>query len=266
MKILNICTLAFGSIILGVSANPAMGFTLDLFKDTESNSTTINFPPEIPVPYDGQQAELNGNDFNGQPYVPSSDTNTGLSDVIGGKRTISVTENTPISPNNNGGSLINLKVDPVNTEVSFNVSSGSNGTASILWDGITGSNQDLTRDDQNSFLIRILGIDSSATFNFEVTDASNNSGVISNPVNTTGDSYFLYDDVVQNPDNTSNVDFVNAKSVKFYTSNEQDDLDFRFDFVTSANTVPFEFSPSLGIIVSGAFIGINVLKKKLKAA
>lgn len=266
MKISSIYSLAFGILLLGAIPNPAMGFTLDLFNDTESNSTFID-PPGFAFPYDGQQAELNGSNFGGQPLVPSSDPDTGLSDVIGGQRTLSVEENNTVATGSPGGGTINLKVDTAKEEVSFNVNAGTNGSASILWDGITASDEDLTIDDQNSFLISILSIDivSGVTLNFEVTDEFSNSGVISNPVSSTGNAYFLYDDVMQNPANTSNVSFKDARSIEFYTSGEPDDLDFRFDFITSSN-VPFEFSPSLGIIIGGGFLGINILRKKLKAA
>jgi len=263
MKNLTTSGLVLSLFFLGLSQAPVRGFTLDTF--TESNTSVFG---------DSQFVYLNL-----APVLPDTpiDVDTGLNggSVFGEQREISIT-------NNNGASSpIFFSINNNNSQqANLNVGTGDSASAEIIWDGNDLSNTptDFTIDNgvvQQSLQLVVVGLDGGqdrgVELNFELRDTSNNVATISQLIqeevssmigNTPKSFYFAYQDRVEedplNPINLTQVDYI-----RFYTSNEDVGVDFAFDFLQTSQFVPFEFSPALGIMLGGSFIGLNILKKRM---
>lgn len=258
MKLLNIYGVGIGALLLGLISTPAMAFSIDFFDSTNVN--TYN-PPFNGATYNGQRVEIG----EALDLYPSTDTDTNLSNVIGGQRTISVTRKAQPA---GGSGAISLNVNPTNRTASFDVASQSAGSFSIDWNGNFGSQKNFTAGGLDALEIGVLQVDNNGiTFNFGLTDGLGNSGVITKTVNSSGNARFLYNDIVQNGSNQANLDLTNISSLKFYTSGEPESSDLAFDFIQTINSqaVPFEFSPSMGLVFFGGLFGVHRLKKKLKS-
>jgi hypothetical protein len=102
---------------------------------------------------------------------------------------------------------------------------------------------------------------------FTVTDTQGRSGTISNgSISGTGSQYFHFDQI-----SNSNVNLTKAAYLQLTTVNPPRSLDFEFAFVESVDDpnytpVPFEFTPSLGLILGGGLFGFLRLQSKLKAS
>ena len=276
MKILNICTLAFGSIILGVSANPAMGFTLDLFSETDSNTADLYIGGSLfqeDTLYQGQEVRVNqdSSTLTGLLYK-SEESDTGLSNVQGGNRhlkieTSSGSKEASLAVGTTSENILNLNTDSKTTSIGTVV---WNGSSSIDFNNLN-TNAALGLDlesfdpDDDSLGINIEFADQGGSLELTLSDGANtHTDTQSIPIvnNTPPKSiYFDY--------GTYEAESININSIQYIAAEisgpPASDIDLNF-LETAVRPVPFEFSPGLGIVVSGAFIGINVLKKKLKAA
>ena len=272
MKFLNIKSFAFGALFLGLAQTSAMGFTLDAFTEYNNNDN-------LGFTVDGQQAQVNG--FGGI-ITPSPDTDTDLNInlVFSGQRTISV------SDLNNSEEDVNFKVFDGNASLS--VGSSTIGGAEIIWDGYQGSTanfvdiQELDNGNptQFSFQINVDSLDIGDDINenpdelvlgFEIQDTSGNSANITQSITqnvSLGNSqsfYFPYQNRVESTiDNGGNVNLQQINYIRFYTDSENVGDDFNFSFIQSSEVVPFEFSPSLGLILGSSLFGFLKLQKKLK--
>ena len=257
-SLLTIKSLGLGALLLGLAQTPVMGFsiTLDTFNEFESGSR--------------QDAYLN--DRSGD--LPSdTDNNLSTSNVFGGKRTISV------SNENAGEDLIELVIR--NSKATFSAGGETVGGAQIIWDGISDSSfVDLTDNgSQKSIEIMIQSLDvgtddneineqgfSDLILTFELEDADGDVGTISqtftsnDAVNNTS-QYFSYASVVQKTTVVDNVDFGEIDRIRFFTSDENVGTDFVFNFVQTSE-IPFTFSPGLGLLISGGFVGFLGIRSK----
>ncbi len=259
MKRSTIYSLGLGILLLGLAPTPAMGVTIDLFKSVDQDSSDGNDQP-FQGSYVTQRAIRSSSDTIGE-----ADTNedSGLSDVIGGYRNLSLKVTEHNSPGFDAESK--LAVDTTVNQAILSTDPGLLPEATITWDGgddelgLGGVN--LTDGGHDSFLLDI-DTDLEVTFTFNVEDTSSNTGSVSQDITTDGQYYFSYNDP-----GVSAVDFSSIKSISLVTSNEPDSLDFAYNFIeTAVEPVPFEFSPSLGIILCGSFFGINKLRKRLQSS
>ena len=250
MKSLNIYSLGLGVLLLGLVPTSAMGVTIDLFQSVDND---INDPDDDDI----VQTVIR----NRSNTSLLTNTDSGLSDVIGGYRTLGLQIIGQNSPTSRAKS--EFLVDTEVNKATLNTDNGLTPRATITWDGgdgTLGSNGvDLTADGHDSFLLDIT-TDLEVTFTFNIEDTGNNTGSISQDIASTGQYYFSYNDPA-----VSAVDFSSIKSISLVTSNEPDSLDYTYNFIeTAENPVPFEFSPSLGIILCGSFFGAFKLRKRLQ--
>jgi hypothetical protein len=72
-----------------------------------------------------------------------------------------------------------------------------------------------------------------------------------------GDTYFPYQSF------NNNVNKTRIREVSLNITNAPQSFDASFDYIQSA-AVPFEFSPSLGLVLCGGLFSVNKLRKRLK--
>jgi hypothetical protein len=253
MKLSTIAYLGLSSLLLGLVQTPAMGFTLDAFSDFEGSGTS-------------QTAYINL--LPGFPDMPTN-PNTGLDtdSVFGGQRTITVR-------NENSGSGT-IKLNLTNQKAEFDVGSSTIGGADIVWDGFDALNdgQNIELDGgttQRSFQLNIESLDvgqgsnPAITLNFDIKDTSGKIATISktltSDINTTTNLYFAYQDRTGDNVNLGSIDYI-----RFYTSDELSPAaDFEFNFIQSSKVMPFEFSPTLGLLTSVGLFGAKKWNKRRK--
>lgn len=240
---------AFTGLLLGLAQTPASAITIDLFSDVDDDVS-------------GEQVVVDDTFGNGS--VPDTDgSGTALTGVLGGTRIITVEKLT----NNTSSRRADVIIDSTINELNYSSSSGTQGRFTLTWNGNGfGSGIDLTNDNgvtQNYFYLKVLENDNGLTLNFAVSDG-NTTSTLSQPLaaGVKGDRFFNYADfsvpsVLQN-----------AKSITLSSSNEIAALDFDLQFFKTSNTnvVPFEFTPSLGLILGGSLFGFLRLQSKLKAS
>ncbi len=235
MKFFTFSSLGLGALLFGVVQSPASAIIIDSF-------TAPNTPDYQLV--------------SGNSVGDYSNTRTGLSNVIGENRFMRLD--------------ILEKNAPPFAGANFSVYSGTatlstednvRARATFIWNGgssLGGAN--LRAGGHNSFNLRVNSIDRPVTLNFKVTDTNDNVGTILKSITNPGEYLFNYDQ-------TLGVNYSSAKSIELFTSNEPSSLDFNFDLVETAydpTAVPFEFSPALGVLLSGGFFGFTFLKKKFQ--
>lgn len=230
--------IAISGLSLGLKQTPAIAFQLDLFSDAVDAT---------------QSVEVLGKNDSG------FDIDSGISGTDLGRRRLD------ISLDNN--SLISGKIQVFPSATLASISSDSLTTissAKFTWGSDTTPAQDITTGGiDNSFRVNLLGIDQSvgATFTFTVEDSDGDVGVISDNISSIGSSYFPYDNL------NANVNQESIREVSLEITNAPESFDATFDLIESAVlpvAVPFEFSPSVGLIFCGGLFGINRLKKKLR--
>ncbi|MGF1587796.1 MAG: hypothetical protein ACFCU7_00875 [Pleurocapsa sp.] len=241
MKLLNIYGVGIGALLLGLTSTPAMAVTIDLFSDVEDSN--------------GFQFVLDDTADN----TPVFNTDTSLTGVIGGQRTIEVNKRSGILP----GSRNTFIVNEAAKNVTFSSDTDVSSDFSIAWDGNYGPGGiDLTGGGtQNFFLLEVTSNDLGANLVFDVTDIDGGTSRISKSVGAgvTGDQFFSFASA------TGGGDLTKASSIKLSSTNTTASLDMRFAFVDTAAAVPFEFSPSMGILFFGGLFGVHRLKKRLKS-
>ena len=254
MKLLNLKAIAFGTLFLGLAQTSATGFSLDAFTSFESPNT-FQFTT-IPA-------------FSSQGTI-ANDTQSSLdSTVFGGSRTLQLTKlDNILTPNTAIISAFNGVAE---------LSSPSYKTrAEIIWDGLDGSGsfQDIEIDGvdvQRSFQVNVESLNigtgnGNLTLGFEIRDTSGNSATITqditSDISSTTSLYFPYQDRVESG---GSVNLQQIDYVRFYTEDENVGDDFKFNFIQSSEVVPFEFSPTLGLILGGGLFGFLKLKKKFSA-
>lgn len=229
---LNALTLGLSTLLLGVIPTPTLAVTIDLFSDEQ--------------------------DFLEQEGVGSlSSSITAISEasIIGLERELTVEV---ISGDRFAFAEV---IDGVAfLETGFLTQSRINFT----WDGEGNSGlggKDLTINEHNAFELNVGYIDQTVDLIFDVRDTLGNSGTIGKTgVSNPGSIYFNYDDVSNN-----NVDFTSIDSISLQTADEPDGLTFGFELVQTANNIPLDFSPSLGIIIFGGLLSLSKIRKKLQS-
>ncbi len=241
MKFLPAISLGLSVLILGLSQTSARGFTLDAFSDVDVEPFQEAFDNTLG---DGGDSVTDGQ-------------TTSLSDVIGGTRTIEVEKLT----NSRSSKSVAGDVDTDTNLFSYSSSTATQGSFSLIWDGnFSPDESDLTDDggtQQNFFQVNIESNDLGVTLEFDISDGTNNSTYQQSiPAMTTGPLYFPYASF-SNPSVLESAQSITLRSISAPAA-----LDLQFSLFAKAE-VPFEFSPTLGIIVGGSFIGFNALKKRL---
>ena len=239
---------SFGPSLLGLGLfqDSAMAYTLDLFNDVDENESTIQEAADSTLGDGGVSV-----------------THTSLSDVnvIGGKRTIEVEKLTGFEPND-PEDIVKGAVRPSANKFFYQSPSSTSGDFSLIWDGDFGTGIDLTDDEgikQKFFQVDIEENDLGVTLEFEISDEATpipNTSTYrqSIPAGTLGSIYFPYASF-SDPSVLESAQSITLRSV-----NAPEALDLEFSLVATA--VPFEFSPTVGIVLGGSFIGFNVLKKR----
>jgi hypothetical protein len=250
MKLLNIYGVGIGALLLGLISTPAMAITIDLFQDVNNPVGNINGTQSV-------TDLLN----DGNP-VSLTDSNLDPTGVIGGQRTIAVN-------NRNSTSTTTLTVNSINQMANFSSSNGVRSDLSITWNGSSfGSNGiDLTDGGTQKFFLLNGSNDLRVDLVFDVTDINGNTSTLSQriaPSLSDEDGNLISTNKFFGFANfTGNGDFTKASSIKLSSTNTLAGLDMDFAFIETA--VPFEFSPSTGLLFVGGLFGISKLKKKLKS-
>ncbi|MDJ0899141.1 MAG: hypothetical protein QNJ55_10050 [Xenococcus sp. MO_188.B8] len=229
-----------------MSQNPARSFTLDAFTDAT----------EEPAP--GFKRHLITADLFNNPV---SDSDTGISGTDLGERTIELKMF-------NGSGSVEVLFNPNDSSSTASVSATSGSDieyAKFTWGSESATPQNF-RDisGHDSLAIEILSIDlvEGADFQFTVIDSSGHSALSSiQQIESTGTQYFSYNDFETN---NPSINLNAIRQVELKINNSPIAFDTTFDFIQSAEEVPFEFSPTLGIIIGGSFLGFNILRKRSK--
>jgi hypothetical protein len=158
----------------------------------------------------------------------------------------------------------------IQAEATFKWDNNGNGLRGID-DGIDGIDGiDLTENNtQNSLKLDIsfLSLEESVSENpilpeltFTIEDYNDGIQNISQKITKPGVVYFNYGNK-----NNRTADFTDVKAITLKTTETTYGQNMTFDFLATAEQpVPFEFSPSLGIILSSGFFGFHALKKRWK--
>ena len=252
-------SLGLSALLLLLSQTSAQSFTLDAFTSFDATQN----------PDDSQTVSIRRNSTAGAEDKLEHN-NLDPATLFGDRRTIKITKN----DSDRGAILLDL----FDGEAFYESGSRVHGTSEIIWDGHedAGTWVDIEADDQNSIELTISSlivgneVDSDGiidfNFHFEIRDTSNNfvtiTRTLTSNVITPSPIYFLYQDRVEDPDNTANTELDKIDYIRFYTSDENEGADYTFDLVQTAN-IPFEFSPKLGIIVIGSFWFLDFLRRKI---
>ncbi len=245
MKLLNIYSVGIGALFFGLISTPAMAITIDLFNDTDGAFQTVQ--------------------DNLADTLPVTDTDTSLTGgVIGGQRTIQVNKRNGTLPTSSSS----FTVDPVGQIASFSSSNGIRSDFSITWDGNFGTGGiDLTDGGTQKFFLLNGSNDLGGNLVFDVTDINGNTSTLSQQIapslRDVNSNLISKNEFFGFANFTGNGDFTKARSIKLSSTDTLAGLDMDFAFIETA--VPFEFSPSMGLLFVGGLFGIGKLKKKLKS-
>lgn len=242
-------SLAINGLLLGLHQTSAMAFTLDLFTDANT---------ELVPGVKRQRIET-------EPFVSSfaRDTDTNLSGTDLGQRTLELTVN-EFAP-----SRASMQILSIGSTNSYTASISSEAgvtieSAKFTWGSDSTAPQDITNGGvDDSLLLDIISADLSGNtlFTFTFEDSDGDIGSISQNLISEEDIYFPYETLTNN---FSNVDQTRIREVSLNITNAPQDFDASFAFVESAvRPVPFEFSPSLGLVFCGGLFGINKFRKRL---
>jgi hypothetical protein len=257
MKRFNIYSLGLGVLLLGLVPNSAAAFTLDLF--TSGNSLTGK---NNNIPYQKVEVNLEENSDS------ASDLDTSLSNVAWGQRQLDITA----SSSGLGTAQIEV-IGGTQTRAKISSQAGVTIDSALFTWGFDSNTNYLDITDggtHNVFNLNIITIDQNgADIKFRVTDSQGDFGeVIVDNITSNGSKSFAYNDIITN---NSAVNLNSIKKVQMEVLNAPADFDSQFDFVQSAYDpafppaeIPFEFSPSLGIILCGSLFGVYKLRKRLQ--
>ena len=239
----NICSLAVGVVLAGLNQTSASAFTIDLFGEPQ---------------FAGSNTATSG--------TFTDDTVTGSANIFGGSRFLSTTivggSGSPVTFNG-----LNI----FDNEASVIAEPGATVGGFFEWAGIDDvSSEDLTGGLLNldSIQVSIISVSEEVNLEFTVEDADGTTGTLSKniPDEQTGNYYYPFTDFVptETVGSTAGLDFTSIDYIKMGTvGTVRPQMDLSFDLVQSATQpVPFEFSPSLGLIFCGGLFGVNKLRKR----
>ena len=238
---LSVCSVAISGLSIGYNCPQVSAFTIDLFSENQ---------------FAGSNQATSGTFTN--------DSVTDSTNIFGGDRFISTT----IS----GGSGSPVTFNGINIfgdEASIIAEPGATVSGFFEWGGISdsGSSLDLTDSgDSDLIQVSIESVSETVSLEFTVKDADGTVGMLSQNVldEETGNYYYSFSDFSSTGGEIEGVDFEAIDYVKMGTVGMvPPQLDLTFSLVQSSS-VPFEFSPSLGLILCGGLFGIKKLRKKLK--
>ena len=208
-------------------------------------------------PVEGQFVQLS-NRSTTDDFVELDETGLDTSSVFGGERLIRATKLNDIRGGGN--------IDVFGGQAASSAGANSIMRTEIIWDGNDGIATDFTANNQQSIQINIdslvvggTGSEEDLILNFELQDTLGEKATISQTVTSNlanVDLYFNY----SSRDN-QNLDMTQIDYVRFHTFSENIAGDFVFNFIQSSD-VPFEFSPGLGLLISGGFFSFLIIRSK----
>jgi hypothetical protein len=271
MKLSTLSSLGLSTLVLGLVQTPAVAINIDFFGEGDQYLQVINDPNAPPNPFD-DDVVVNLTDT----YLdPESTTGTlggtrYISIEIVGSRTVDSDRSANLDINIEGQNASFSSNSEIQAEATFKWDNNGNGLRGID-DGIDGIDGiDLTENNtQNSLKLDIsfLSLEESVSENpilpeltFTIEDYNDGIQNISQKITKPGVVYFNYGNK-----NNRTADFTDVKAITLKTTETTYGQNMTFDFLATAEQpVPFEFSPSLGIILSSGFFGFHALKKRWK--
>lgn len=266
MKLSNIFLAGFiSTTFISLIPQNAMAFTLDLFSSTDANDSVqlyLNSTPSGNTTYSGQEVHINQPTPQFGLLYNQTESDSGLSGVVGGSRHLKIATTS-------GSSETIFKVDTIATALDLSTGSGTHPVATIVWNGAStvnysnlssGANLDLDLESggDNSIGINIFSADQASLFKLTLGD-SDSSFTIDKNLNS-GAQTVYYDFATYE---TNGVDVNDVQYIALEVSSTSD-LDLRLDLLQTA-TIPFDFSPSLGLGIVGLFWGGKRIIKKRQA-
>ena len=238
-------SLAISGLFLGSNQTSASAFTIDLFGESQ---------------FAGSNLATDG--------TFTDDSVTGSANIFGGDRFLSTT----IS--GGSGSFVTFNgINIFGNKAAIITEPGATVGGYFEWAGIDGvSSEDLTGGLLNldSIQVSIDSVSEEVNLEFTLEDADGTTGTLSKniPDEQTGNYYYSFNDFSSSGGTVAGLDFEAIDYIRMGTVGTiQPQMDLSFSLVQSAvQPVPFEFSPSLGLIFCGGLFGVSKLRKRLTAS
>ncbi|VEP18340.1 exported hypothetical protein [Hyella patelloides LEGE 07179] len=278
MKIFKIKAIGFSTLFLGLAQTSANAFTLDAFSDANVNTGTFYFNGSPITTQNGVfQAVSNlPNNATGL-YYSDTDSDTGLStsSVVGGSRHMTIN-----TVDNSGEAILQTASSTLPDAIGL-ASDGTPSIATVVWNGSNtidfnnlnsdaNLNVNLTQEGDDSIVVDIILSDLGGKLTLELYDGTNFHPYEQDipqvdPGNGFPEQTLYYDfsTYINNGVDVTSIDYIKMT----IDSNNQSSYDARFDFIEAAiqpQGVPFDFSPSLGLILGGSLFSFLRLRKKFQ--
>ena len=263
----NAYLLVLSAGLTGLTPSAANAFSLDLFDSVDSDDEIAEYfnrnPTGNTITYPGQIVSINQNisRFGYDYKFNQTESDSGLTDVIGGARHIKVDATS-------GSDQVLWEVNDSNNTMKLTTGTNTDPLATIVWNGSSTINfnnlladanlgLDLESGGDNAIGIKVQSADVASEFKLVISDGINTSSLSKSISSGAQDVYFDYESYT-----TSGV---NINSVQYIALNisSTEDLDLELDFIQTAQ-IPFEFSPSLGILVVLGYGGIQLIRNQHK--
>jgi hypothetical protein len=236
------------TLLLGLASTPAMSFDLDLFTDGNATNSFGNPEQQLPISVIKNTSQS------------VTDTDIGLTGVAWGQRRLDLSATAAVAKNGTGDITVTDGTADISAKSSLTVTSAKftwGFDSNTVYQDITDGGMD------NALSLDVISSDQGGTdLALKVTDSNGDFGTASAlDITAGGVENFLYSDILTS---NSAVDLNAIKKIEMNITGAPADFDASFDFIKSA-AVPFEFSPSLGLIMCGSFFGFHVCKKRLKS-
>ncbi len=261
----------YSTVVLAMAQTPARGFSLDLFSEEDGSNQADFYNAGSYLgtfPTTGQRVVINESTSGTGLVYGSTNTDSSLSTAIGGNRHLKITAS-------NTNNLASLETATTEYSNSLNLNTNSNvvstglvvwnGSSSIDYDDLTANaslNVDLEadNDDDDSIGINVKFADLGGTLDLTLYDGTNTHTTSQSiPTVSSGSPetlYYNFFDYSNAGVNINSVDYISMELTGPAGS------DIEIDFIETVKEIPFNFSSSLGLIVSGSFFGFLGMRRK----
>lgn len=237
-----VCFIGINALLLGILSNKAAAFKIDFFDEQQ---------------FAGSSSATNG--------TFTDNSVTGRENIFGGDRFLSTTFS-----GGSGSPFTNNGIGIFNGQALITAEPGASVSGYIEWNGISdsGSSIDLTDSGvSDSIRLDVSNVSETIDLEFIVEDADGTVGALTKNIfdESIGDYYYSFNDFSSSGGTTEGLDFTTIDRVRMGTNGEvPNNFDGTFALVESAaQPVPFEFSPSLGLVFCGGLFGLNKLRKRI---